>query len=268
MLVGRGLTLCVRNRALIYGVDLTAQAGEVTAILGPNGSGKTTLLRVLSGERAAEGAVHLNGQDMARLSVGTLATMRAVLPQAATLAFPFTVREVVALGLIGRRATLPSAASLVDQALARVGMDHHAGALVQHLSGGEAQRVQLARTLLQVWEPVEAGRPRWLMLDEPVAALDLRQQLAVLHLARRFAAEGGGVVAVMHDLNLTAMVADRVILMKRGRKLAEGPPCEVLTDALLAELYDLPLRVGVVPERGAFVLPQAMDPAWWGGAPA
>ena len=193
------------------------------------------------------------GADIARLSPPELAGMRAVLPQASALAFPFTVHEVVRLGLQSGHSTAPS----VEAALAAVDLPGFGGRFFQELSGGEQQRVQLARVLAQVWMPVVERRARWLFLDEPVASLDIGHQLTVMRLARDYARRGGGVIAVMHDLNLTAMFADRVVLLHQGRVLGAGPPAEVIRDDLLAAAYGCGLRVGVAPGEGPFVLPQS-----------
>ena len=178
----KAITVRLGGKTVLHSVDFTAHSGAVTAIVGPNGSGKTTLLRALTGDVAHDGDVTMNGQPVAQLAPWELAELRVVLPQAATLAFPFSTREVVRLGLIGRRALRQGAAGLVDAALSAVGLTGFGGRYFAELSGGEAQRVQLARVLLQVWEPVEAGIPRWLILDEPVASLDIgmRRRIAVM----------------------------------------------------------------------------------------
>lgn len=144
------------------------------------------------------------------------------------------------------------------QALARVGLVHYANRTFQELSGGEAQRVMLARVLAQVWAPVEGGQPRWLLLDEPVSSLDIAHQLQVMEIARHFARAGGGVIAVMHDLNLTALYADRVAVLAEGRRLAFGAPGEVLTDDILSRAYGCSLRVSSPPPVGVpYILPHA-----------
>ena len=187
--------------------------------------------------------------------------MRGVLPQATQLAFPFTVREVVRLGLMGGRSgTLAGEAErLPERALARVDLDGFGGRFYQELSGGEQQRVQLARVLCQVWAPVLEGGARYLLLDEPVSSLDIKHQLVIMDIARDYARRGGGVVAILHDLNLTAMYADQVYVMDRGRIAAAGAPQDVLTDHLIFKVFDCALRVGVVPTGGIpFVLPQSV----------
>lgn len=252
---GRDIRVTLGRRAVLQGVDFTAHAGQVTAIVGPNGSGKTTLLRALTRDVAATGRITLNGQDIACLPPRALALMRGVLPQATPLAFPFAAIEVVRLGLqAGPDAADGQAAA---RALDRVGLLPKAARLYQELSGGEQQRVQLARVLAQVAHPLRDGRPCWLFLDEPVASLDIGQQLAVMQIARDFAAVGGGVVAVMHDLNLSAMFAERIALLAQGRIIGQGSPEEILTDAHLHAAYGCALRVNTAPPVGRWLLPQS-----------
>lgn len=246
--------LCVRagRRDLLRGVDLRAEAGQITAIIGPSGAGKSTLLRAISGDIGYVGRITLNGRDIAQSTAPALAQIRAVLPQASVLAFPFTVIEVVRLGLQAPHPTLP------QQMLARVGLAGFEGRFYQALSGGEQQRVQLARVLSQVWLPAAGSAPRWLFLDEPVSSLDIAHQLDVMQIAREFADAGGGVVMVMHDLNLSAMFADRIALIGAGRILAHDTPEIVLRDEILAPVYACPLRVNRAPARGRFILPQSV----------
>ena len=118
--------------------------------------------------------------------------------------------------------------------------------------------MQLARVLCQVWTPVLDGQPRYLFLDEPVSSLDIKHQLIIMNIARDFAKRGGGVVAILHDLNLTAMFADRIHVMHRGRLAAAGAPGDVLSDELISSVFECDLKVGVLPPAGGpFVLPQS-----------
>ncbi|MAW88796.1 MAG: heme ABC transporter ATP-binding protein [Phyllobacteriaceae bacterium] len=247
------------RREILHGIGFEAKAGEVTVIAGPNGSGKTTLMRALCGDVEMTGDVVLNGRALDRYAPGALARTRAVLAQETALAFPFTVAEVVGLGMASISGTMPDAAARagrIAEALARVDLDGFSGRFCQELSGGERQRVQLARVLCQIWEPMTAEGPRWLLLDEPVSSLDIRHQLTIMDIARDFARRGGGVIAVMHDLNLTAMYADHVTFLANGHVAASGTPAETMTDGLLADVYGCRLRVGQVPDRVQFVLPQ------------
>lgn len=250
------LSAALAGRAVLHDITLSAQAGEVTAIVGPNGSGKTTLLRAVTGDISFQGTASLNGMDIATCKPWQLAATRAVLAQATDLAFPFTVAEVVRLGL--QAGMTKAESNLPARALALVGLDAHIHRPFQDLSGGEQQRAHLARVLLQVWEATGPNGPRWLFLDEPVSSLDIGHQLMVMKLARRFADAGGGVVAVMHDLNLTAMFADRLALLHQGRLAAFGTAKAVLTDGNLSAAYGCPVRVNTVPKHGPWLVPQAM----------
>ncbi|WP_417714073.1 heme ABC transporter ATP-binding protein [Pseudophaeobacter arcticus] len=255
-LEAKGISVKLGRSQVLHAVDFTATSGKVTAIVGPNGSGKTTLLRAMTGEVPHGGQVRLNGVDVANLKPWELAAIRAVQPQNSSIAFPFTVLEIVRLGLSAGLSAADSSVPL--QALGTVGLSGFAGRMYQDLSGGEQQRVQLARVITQVWEPVVDGAPRWLILDEPVASLDIGHQFTVMDLARSYAARGGGVVAVMHDLNLTAMFADHMVLMEAGQVAATGSPAEVLTDATLARTYGCPIPVNTTPPiEIPFLLPQA-----------
>ncbi|WP_424928283.1 heme ABC transporter ATP-binding protein [Amaricoccus tamworthensis] len=247
MLSARNIRVNIGGTAILHGVDFTARPGEVTAIAGPNGSGKTTLLKAVTGEVPSTGDITLNGYDTRTLPPWQLAAMRGVLPQSTVLAFPFTVIEVVRMGLL--RGTSGNHDRRAMDALGLVGLADYAGRYYQKLSGGEQQRVQFARVLAQVWQPVENGEPRWILLDEPVASLDIGHQLEVMRLLRDYAQAGGGVVAVMHDLNLTAMFADSMTLISGGRVLAHGTAEAVMTDVNLSRAYNCPLRVNHVPDN-------------------
>jgi iron complex transport system ATP-binding protein len=227
----------------------------VTALIGPNGAGKSTLLKVIAGERRpTAGTVHLHGRDLKDFSARELARFRSVLPQAVHLAFPFTVEEVVRLGV--PRALSPSrAGELVHRTLDRVGMADAARRICPTLSGGEQQRVHLARVLVQLAAETDDGLSRALLLDELTASLDLAHQQLVLKLAREHAAAGGMVLAILHDLNLATLVADRIVALDKGRVAAMGTPVEVITERLLADVYGVTMRIHTTPGR-VFVLPE------------
>ena len=255
-LIAQDIHVAFGKRDVLRGVNLTALPGELTAIVGPNGSGKSTLLGAITASLPFRGRVSLSGRDISVMKPWELAAQRAVLPQASLLAFPFTVIEVVRLGL--QSGTAGGRSEVPMQALARVGLAHHAGRTFQELSGGEAQRAMLARVLAQVWAPVENGQPRWLLLDEPVSSLDIAHQLQVMEIARDFARAGGGVIAVMHDLNLTALYADRVAVLAEGQRLALGTPSDVLTNDTLSRAYGCALRVSTPPPSDIpYLLPHA-----------
>lgn len=255
-----------RNVSVRYGGHLALQAatlavepGAVTVLIGPNGAGKSTLLKALCGDLVpGEGSVEVDGRNILLFSAAELAARRAVLSQATQLSFPFTVHEVVRLGLESAGGVgAAERRRMIDAALHRVELTGFGGRFYQELSGGEQQRVQLARVLCQIGAPATAAG-RTLFLDEPTSSLDLRHQLVVLKLAREFAAAGGAVLAILHDLNLAAGFADRIAVVGTGRLVALGTPAEVLTDRVMEEVFSVPLRMGVVPPLGIpFVLPQS-----------
>ncbi len=252
--VAAGVSARYGQNDVLASLSVTCRAGQLTAIVGPNGSGKSTLVKAMCGDLPFRGTITINGTDIAAATSWHLAGIRAVLPQASTLAFPFTVLEVVRIGLTSGTGGAQSLRA--EAALERVGLSYAAHAFYQELSGGEQQRVQLARVLAQIWHPSERGTPRWLLLDEPVSSLDIAHQLEVMQIVRDFAAAGGGVIAVMHDLNLTGLFADAVVVMSNGKILAAGATQDVMQDQVLSQAYGCALRVGVVPDRPAlFVLP-------------
>ncbi|MBK0326878.1 heme ABC transporter ATP-binding protein [Rhodobacteraceae bacterium F11138] len=252
MLYAENITVTLRRKTILRDVGLVARPGQVTAIIGPSGAGKSTLLSVMTGDQPCTGRMTLNGRDVFETAPRVLARMRAVLPQASALAFPYTVAEVVRMGMVDPHAQ----GDLLHQALDRVGLAGYEARYFQELSGGEQQRAHLARVLLQVWQPVRETGPCWLFLDEPVASLDIGHQLQVMQIARDFSDQGGAVVMVMHDLNLTAMSADSVLILAQGRALVQDSPAKAFTRDMLSRAYGCNLAVNRVPDSGVFILPQ------------
>ncbi|MGF1644639.1 MAG: heme ABC transporter ATP-binding protein [Thiotrichales bacterium] len=245
MLRANGISVRIGSRWLIRNITLSVEPGNFVAVVGPNGAGKSTLLRALSGEIAVtEGAVEMNGQPLAQISLRDRARVRAVLPQHSALNFPFRSIDVVAMG---RDPALGCGAqhdrTIVTEALAAADAAHLAERDFTTLSGGEQQRVHLARVLAQIWEP--AGTcPRYLLLDEPTSALDLAHQHHCLGVAQRFAWEQGiGVLAILHDLNLAACYADQIVMLADSFVLARGTPREVILPHRIREAFGIEVAV-------------------------
>jgi iron complex transport system ATP-binding protein len=248
------LSVQLGRRRVLHEISLSVRPGELLAICGANGAGKSTLLKAVLGELPATGVVRFNGVDVAKARPASLARLRAVLPQDSEVAFGFTLGEVVSMGReAGDFAAQPEVDSL---AMSAVGLQGRAFDNFRSLSGGERLRGHLARALAQVWQPVDPLGPRWLMLDEPVASLDLGHQLQVMRLARSYADAGGGVVAIMHDLNLSAMFADRMAFLINGRLAAIGSPTEALQPDLLEAAYGCRIALNRAPQYGPWLLPQ------------
>ncbi len=252
MLEAVDVTYSVRGKHLVEGVSLEVRPGEVLVIAGPNGAGKSTLLKTLSGDlRATSGEVRVDGRRLERWAARDLARRRAVLPQSSSLAFPFRVLDVV---LMGRGPHMERSESARDVRIARDALDaagvrHLEDRIYPTLSGGERQRVHLARVMAQIWE-VREGEPPYLLLDEPTASLDLAHQHVALVAAREVARAGGGVLVVLHDLNLAARYADRIGLLAAGRLVALGTPAEVLEPSLIEHVFAAPVLVTSHPTDG------------------
>lgn len=252
MLAATDITVDLRTTRALDAVSVEVAAGEVVAILGPNGAGKSTLLAALSGvRRPATGSVTLQGRPLHTWPLDALARQRAVLPQQPELNFPFRALEVVLLGRSphagrSRRADDLTTACAALRATATV---HLADRVYTTLSGGERQRVQLARVLAQLdfTRPSSPTDSRFLLLDEPTAALDLTHQHSVLAMARELSRCGFGVLAILHDPNLAARYADRIVLLHRGRELLSGTPRQVLTETALQQAYGLPVSITTHP---------------------
>lgn len=223
------------DRALLHDVSFEVPAGQVTALVGPNGAGKSTCIRAAAGDLApTEGRVLLGRLDLAGLSPGERARRRAVLPQRGHLSFDLTVAEVVALGLVPWPKTRGGDA-LVQSALRSVGLPGFGPRVYTRLSGGEQQRVQLARVLAQL-APMPSPV---ILLDEPTSALDPLHQHRILDLARRQADAGAAVLVVLHDLGLADRYAERTVVLTHGRVAAAGPTSEALSLTRIREIYGL-----------------------------
>jgi len=227
-------------------VSFSAPGGAITGLIGPNGAGKSTLIGAVVGLRPTErGEVTFKGRALLSLPPAERARLLAHVEQSATTTERLRVRDVVRLGRIPFQSTwqaTPSAEdeAIVDGAMAELAIEPFARRLYHSLSGGEQQRVQLARALAQ--------QPRLLLLDEPTSHLDIEAQLRVLGLLRRRAAAGCTVLVALHDLNLAARFCDHLVVLKQGRVAAEGKPAEVLTAALLRDVYRVHATVSTLAE--------------------
>lgn len=251
LLAAVGLSAGYGEREALSGVDLSLERGELVGLLGPNGGGKSTLLLCLSGVLTPRsGRVEAGGEDLAGLSHRERARRIACVPQRAEPAFGFTVAEMVRLGRYPHLSAWggygPHDFEAADRAMAGAGVAGLAQRRAGELSGGEFQRVLLARALAQ-----EAGV---LLLDEAMASMDVAWRMAAFDLLRARCRAGLAVLTAVHDLNLAALYCPRLVFLKNGRVLADGPTAEVFTPELLSEVYDTDILVAPHPATGA---PQA-----------
>lgn len=254
-----GAVVRVGERIILSGIDLIVEAGEIVVLAGPNGAGKSTLLRAIAGEfRLADGQIAIKGRRLSDYSPYELAQHRAVLSQHTNVSFDFSVEEIVAMGANSARPQswiVDVAKTVMDQC----DISHLWDRPVTRLSGGEQQRVHFARTMLQLLSAEDRCKPGLLLLDEPTASLDLNHQLRMIETVRGIANDGTGVLLVMHDLNLAAMLADQVAMMKAGKIVTIGAPADVICNDVMDHVFQVSDAVGVMPPQPMpFVLPQSM----------
>ena len=254
----RAVSVTYDGARVCDGVDLTLAAGEWVAIIGPNGAGKSTLLRAIAGIAGCEGEVHLDGVSASGMTRRQLAQAIAMVPQQPRIPDELTVAEYVLLGRtphIGYFATESRADRLAaERAIVRLGLRRFVTRTLGSLSGGELQRVVLARALAQE-API-------LLLDEPTSALDLGRQQLVLELVDRLRRQSQlAVVSAMHDLSLAAQYAERLVLLDGGRVIAQGTAAEVLNEDLIRAHYGADVRV-IHDDGQVYVLPRRGESTW------
>jgi iron complex transport system ATP-binding protein len=244
------------QRALLDDISVNFQPATFSVIMGENGAGKSTLLALIAADiRADHGTVTVNDACIDRMGARERAMHIAVLPQSSVTPFMFSAEEVVLLGRMPHSFGYPGKR---DKDIALLAMQHTDSYDLRHrlfptLSGGERGRVLLAKALAQIWDGISSGErgARYLLLDEPISAMDIAHQHESLKLMAALAkSEGIGVVTVLHDLNLTAQYAERVVLLKQGRLLADGRTADVLTPEMIAKGFGVSVRPLSLPAIG------------------
>ncbi len=248
----RGVGARLGTKQVLDGLDLVLQPARVTALVGPNGAGKSTCLRLLSGVlQPSAGTVLVRGRGLRQWGRRELARHLAVVPQGAVLPAGFTAFDLVMMGRAPHIGFLGTEGAedvqAVNAALTRTRAADLAKRRIEELSGGERQRVLLARALAQ--------EPSWLLLDEPTNHLDIRHQVELLRFIRRESSLGLGAFVVLHDLNLAARVADRIVVMADGNVVADGAPGEVLSEGMIRQVYAADVRVHTGPDGLPVVVP-------------
>lgn len=256
MLRVENVTYEINKRPLVKNLSFSMRCGEVVAVLGANGAGKSTLVKMLSGEKKkSEGNILLNGKCIYSYGSGELALKRAVLSQHNVVTVDFLVKEIVMMGRYPHYRNNPSLNDLeiVRQTMEICGVTELEDRSILTLSGGEQQRVQLARVLAQIWDCPGA----LLIMDEPVSGMDLQYQQQTLAIVAGLARKGFMVIAVLHDINLAAQYADRILMLKNGRKWNDGTPAEVLNTKNVYNIFAIEAEVSVnCGSLKPFVLPK------------
>lgn len=235
---------------LLDDICLEIKPGTVAALMGPNGAGKTSLLKLMSGElKSRSGEIRFNQRAIDDWPAIEKAQMMAVLAQDNLLDFNFTVEEVVTLARIPHHSGDKADKKIVQAALALVDASHLAHRIYPLLSGGEKQRVNLARVLAQIWCESALG-PRLLMLDEPSASFDLAHQQLLKKIIRQIAADQVTILMVLHDLNLAAQSVDHIFFLDQGRIVADGPPLQVLRKDIIASVFSIEADIIQHPKTG------------------
>ncbi|WP_045857169.1 heme ABC transporter ATP-binding protein [Teredinibacter purpureus] len=242
--------------SLLREACLQLEHNEVVAIVGPNGAGKSTLLKTISGDlHTHQGDILFHGAPLRALPPNERAKKIAVLPQHSELNFPFSVTEVVALGRIPHATGLNSDTAIVRDAMKALDITHLRERLYPQLSGGEKQRVQLARVLAQLWQ-TDTSERRLLLLDEPTAHIDIGHQQQLMSEIKTFAQQNVAILLVLHDINLAIQYADRLIAMHSGNIIASGRPENIITQPLIDQLFGNRVKVLTHPnDHKPIVLP-------------
>ena len=244
-LIGENITVVRSGKPIVSAASIEIEPGTTTALIGPNGAGKSTLLKAMAGEFPPDaGKVRIDGESLQDVSAATLALRRSVMAQATPIVFDFSVAEILGLGWIQDEIRVRRER---EQAITEVAKNcditHLLSRTFNTLSGGEQQRTQLARCQIQIWRPSESCDTRYLLLDEPTSALDLSHIVATMENTKRIAEQNTGVLVIVHDLNLAARFADRIVVIESGKIVANGGVNEVLEGDLLSSVYQTPIQV-------------------------
>tara|TARA_B100001057_G_scaffold6704_1_gene6105 strand:+ start:3357 stop:4130 length:774 start_codon:yes stop_codon:yes gene_type:complete len=248
----KSVSLKLDDRQILKDVSLEINEGEIVSVIGPNGAGKSTLLNVLTGDISPDsGDTIYDNKQLNKISIQERAFTRSVMSQMQTLVFNFNVKDVIEMGWLQRgNSDFSSNFSMAFEAVTKeCNVQNLVHRKFNSLSGGEQRRVHFARTLLQLWRPSQSNDPRYLLLDEPTANLDLSSEMLLMNILKARASSNVGILVILHDLNLASHFADKIAIIKDGEVKAFGKPEEIMTDDFLTSIYEVPIKVSYEPLR-------------------
>tara|TARA_B100000900_G_C20570736_1_gene713115 strand:- start:836 stop:1609 length:774 start_codon:yes stop_codon:yes gene_type:complete len=240
------ISVILDNKKILENISLELEEGEILSIIGPNGAGKSTFLNVISGDIIPNnGSVFYDEKILENIEIEERSFTRSVMSQSQVLVFDFLVKEIIEMGWIDRG--ISAYAKYFNDAMTEIIKECDIEPLLNQtfntLSGGEQRRIHFARTLLQLWRPSNSDEPRYLLLDEPTANLDLSHEVRLLNIIKNKAKLGYGVLLIIHDINLAAKFSNKIALFHEGSLFAFGTPEEVLKSEILSKVYQIPIEV-------------------------
>lgn len=240
------MSLEIDGGEIVNDINIEVFPGKVLALIGPNGAGKSTILKLLSGDvKPTSGVVKYNDINISNIPFVDRAHIRGVMSQSQTIAFDFSVLEIIEMGWLHSDHDYYTSfyPDVLKQIIEDCELQHLADRKFNTLSGGEQKRVHFARVLLQLWIPEGDIHPRFMLLDEPLANLDIYHELKMLEIIKKYLSKNIGVLLILHDLNTASKFADNIVLMKNGTIVKNGSTIEVLTESILSETYETKIKV-------------------------
>lgn len=249
----------VRGKTLLSEISATISQARVVGIIGPNGAGKSTLLKCISGLINTQNCISLNGQPLESYGDLQLAQIRAALPQDSSLNFPFKAQDIVTMSFALSALSKDRQERLVRRCLGMMSAAQLANRNFQSLSGGEKQRIHLARVMAQLLQHDAAEQPRYLLLDEPTAPLDMKHQIGLFQQLRQLLTANIATIAVIHDINLAAACCDEIWVMQAGQLIKQGPPNQVISQTMMQDVFGVNVDVNYLHPHALPVISHAAD---------
>lgn len=240
------LSIVKSGKSLLENINFEANKQELIGIIGENGAGKSTLLHCLSGLEPSNQQVSINNRWIEDYPATELSQIRAALPQSNELGFPFEAKEVIRLGLSLSSLSLKQQESIIDKCLSEVDAHSFSHKNYLYLSGGEKQRIQLARVLAQLYS--SSSQQKYLLLDEPTSALDLKHQFSILKLLKKMTKNNIGIFIIIHDLNLASLFCDKILLLKNGKLVSFDKPEKIIKQPMISKTFETDVLIMQHPQ--------------------